>query len=181
MNKKILLSVAIGTAMVLSAGATAGYVAWKNPAYAEVVGVEPVTRIVTTPDKSCRSLQAVQPKAPGGESPGAGIVIDGMAGGAIRHQDADEAANAATSRADLLRGDATPKQAQQKDTYSAGGLRCRAGNRVVTKVIAYDVRYRLHGKTTKVRMDHDPGQRLPVKDGKVILTRDAIKTPDPKA
>ncbi len=172
MKKKILMGAAIGTAAVLSAGATAGYLAWKNPAYAEVVGVEPVTRVVTTPDKACRSAKVAQRKPVADENAVAGIVIDGMAGGMVRHQDVDNAAGAAATRADLLRGDSTGDQAQKKmqerDKYSAGALHCRAGNRVSTKVVAYDVRYRLYGKTTKVRMDHDPGQRLSVKNGKVV-------------
>jgi uncharacterized protein YcfJ len=181
MRKKILMGTAIGIAAVLSAGATAGYLAWKNPAYADVVGIEPVTKVVMTPDKACRGARIAQRKPAADERAGPDIVIDGMAGGVIRQQDAD---NAAVARADLLRGDSAGGQAQkktqEKDTYSASGLRCRAGNRVTTKVIAYDVRYRLHGKTSKVRMDHDPGRRLPVKDGKVVLTREAVK-PEPKA
>lgn len=171
MKKKILMGTAIATAAVLSAGATAGYLAWRNPAYADVVGIEPVTKVVMTPDKACRGAKIAQRK-PADENAGPDIVIDGMAGGVIRHQDAE---GAAAIRADLLRGDAkgdqAPKKTQEKDTYSAGGLRCRAGNRVTTKVIAYDVRYRLFGKTAKVRMDHDPGRRLPVKNGKVVVTR----------
>jgi uncharacterized protein YcfJ len=181
MKKKILMGTAISAAAVLSAGATAGYLAWKNPAYAEVVGIEPVTKLVMTPDKACRSAKVAQRKPAANENAGPDIVIDGMAGGVIRHQDADGAAD---TRADLLPGDSTldqgQKKAREKDTYSAGGLRCRGSNRVTTKVIAYDVRYRLHGKTSKVRMDHDPGRRLAVRNGKVILTREPAK-PDPKA
>jgi uncharacterized protein YcfJ len=43
--------------------------------------------------------------------------------------------------------------------------------------VAYDVRYRLHGKTTKVRMDHNPGTRLPVREGKVVIVQDSGRNP----
>jgi uncharacterized protein YcfJ len=69
---------------------------------------------------------------------------------------------------------------QEKEPYVATEKHCKTANRVSEKVVAYDVRYRLHGKTSKVRMDHDPGARLPVRDGKVILTQDADAKPDPK-
>jgi uncharacterized protein YcfJ len=175
MKKKILMGAAIGAAAVLSAGATAGYLAWKNPAYAEVVGVEPVTQVVTTQDKTCRSLQAAQRKSAREDEPIIGTVIDGMAGGVVRRQDANGVASVVSTRAELLgretAGDQAQKKIQEKDTYSADGKHCRGRNRVSAKVVAYDVRYRLYGKTSKVRMDHDPGQRLPVKDGKVVINR----------
>lgn len=37
------------------------------------------------------------------------------------------------------------------------------------KQIGYDVRYWLNGKLMLVRMDHDPGSRIPVRDGKPVL------------
>jgi len=171
MKKKILMGAAIGTAAVLSAGATAGYLAWKNPAYAEVVGVEPVTQVTTAPDRACRRAQAAQRESAREEERIAETVIDGMAGGVVKRQDAKGERTPVSTRVDLLGGESGNRnldKLQEKDTYAAGGKRCRAGSRVSMKVIAYDVRYRLHGKTAKVRMDHDPGQRLPVKDGKVV-------------
>jgi uncharacterized protein YcfJ len=39
-------------------------------------------------------------------------------------------------------------------------------------VIAYDVTYRHDDVQRRVRMDHDPGNRLPVVDGKVVIATD---------
>ena len=33
----------------------------------------------------------------------------------------------------------------------------------------FDVTYRLNGKTATVKMDRDPGQRIPVRDGHLVL------------
>ena len=37
------------------------------------------------------------------------------------------------------------------------------------KQTGYDVRYWLNGKLMLVRMDHDPGSRIPVRNGKPVL------------
>lgn len=39
-------------------------------------------------------------------------------------------------------------------------------------IVAYDVTYRLDEVQRRVRMDHDPGNRLPVVDGKVVVATD---------
>src|SRR5262249_53233255 len=104
------------------------------------------------PDKACRDEQLRRSKVARDELRISGTVIDGMAGGAIS---------------------AEPKISVDEDSFTTpAGRHCLAANRVVEKVVAYDVRYRLHGKTSKVRMDHDPGRQLPVREGKVVLTRE---------
>jgi uncharacterized protein YcfJ len=35
----------------------------------------------------------------------------------------------------------------------------------------YDVTYELDGAQRTVRMDHDPGDRIPVKDGEPLVSR----------
>jgi uncharacterized protein YcfJ len=37
--------------------------------------------------------------------------------------------------------------------------------------VGYDVTYELDGKQRVVRMDHDPGDRIPVRDGEPIVSR----------
>ncbi len=162
MRKTIFLSAGIGTVMVASAAATAGYVAWKNPSYAEVVSVVPIKQSIATSDKVCRNEQARRRKAATEESAAMGTVIDGMAGGQVN---------------DRLLDSSSP----DADTFVVAGRTCRASNRLSERIVAYEVRYRLHGKTAKVRMDHDPGPQLPVKNGNVVLTRDVAKRSTPKA
>jgi uncharacterized protein YcfJ len=41
------------------------------------------------------------------------------------------------------------------------------------KVVGYDVKYQLDGKEGRVRMDGDPGSRIPVKDGQLVLAETA--------
>ena len=161
MRKHWLLAALVGVVCLLSAGAVAGFMALKNPAFAEVVSVDPVTETVSRPDRGCRDEQIRQRKAMQEASRNsAGTVIGGMAGGVVTHP---------------------PQPVQQEDgAYAKPGAHCQAANRVSAKIVAYDVRYRLHGKTAKVRMDHNPGPKLPVKNGKVVVTREVAKRAGPK-
>lgn len=145
MGKHLLLPALVGAVALLSAGALAGYHALMNPAFAEVISVIPVRQTVSRPDKACRDDLARRRKA-AAAGDATGTVVDGMPGGVV-----------------------SQGKAFENDVHVTNGLRCQAANRVTEKVIGYDVRYRLHGKTSKVRMDHDPGRQLPVKDGKVVL------------
>jgi uncharacterized protein YcfJ len=65
------------------------------------------------------------------------------------------------------------KKTRPNDTYAATVRQCKTITQLSEKVVAYDVRYRLHGKTSKVRMDHDPGKRIPVRNGKLVVGKDA--------
>ena len=55
------------------------------------------------------------------------------------------------------------------------GERIRLGNEDV--VVGYDVTYRYEGMEQTVRMDQDPGDRLPVVDGEVVLRTAAATAP----
>ncbi len=46
-----------------------------------------------------------------------------------------------------------------------------------TKSLGYDVTYRLNDKQDVVRMDHNPGQRIPVLDGQLELTSAGANSP----
>ena len=35
--------------------------------------------------------------------------------------------------------------------------------------MGYDVKYRLRGEEGQVRMDHEPGERIPVRDGELLI------------
>lgn len=190
MKKNMMLAALVGVTGLISAGALAGYLAWKDPAFAEVVSVEPVRKFVAAPDKPCADEPAIRHQSAANEPPASGVVINGMAGGMITRQPArfekvatlgavaagDPAGRAIQDSkvpAKTSRSGKTANKAQAKQTMVVSGANCRKANRVSEKIVAYDVRYRFHGKTTKVRMDHDPGKRLPVRNGKVVIVQEA--------
>ncbi|HSX87341.1 MAG TPA: hypothetical protein VLG17_05015, partial [Pseudomonas sp.] len=60
---------------------------------------------------------------------------------------------------------------QANDTYTTTETRCSTVTDTSEKVIGYDVKYQLDGKEGRVRMDSDPGSRIPVEDGQLVLTQ----------
>ena len=58
----------------------------------------------------------------------------------------------------------------------------RPGERIALgtedRIVAYDVTYRFDGVENTVRMDEDPGERLPVLDGQIMTRMAAAGTPD---
>jgi len=56
-------------------------------------------------------------------------------------------------------------------TYETTEARCTTVYDSVEKPDGYNVRYRLEGVERTVRMDHDPGDRIPLEDGEVVTTR----------
>jgi uncharacterized protein YcfJ len=197
MKKNMVLAALVGITGLVSAGALAGYFAWRNPAFAEVVSVEPVTQFVAAVDRVCVDEQVSRRESAANESLASAVAIDGMAGGMITRQPArlEKVATLGTvaagnpgGRADQeSKAPAKPNRsakaankAHGKQAVAASGVPCRKANRIAEKIVAYDVRYRMHGKTTKIRMDHDPGTRLPVRDGKVVIVQNAGRK-QPKA
>ena len=55
--------------------------------------------------------------------------------------------------------------------YQTTERRCRTAYDTRMRTIGYQVRYRLKGQEGTVRMDHDPGRQIPVRNGELVLTR----------
>jgi uncharacterized protein YcfJ len=173
MNKSLVVGAVLGGASVLSLGGYAGYRAMSGPAYADVVSVEPVKQAVTTPKEECRTEQVTRRKDVKDEHQIVGTVIGGVVGGVVGHQVGEgrgkDLATVAGAVGGGYAGNRVQKHMQDNDTYTTQERRCKTVNVASEKVIAYDVKYLLDGHVGKVRMESKPGDRLPVKNGKVVL------------
>lgn len=178
-DRPILVGALLVGGALLSIGAAAGYVIATKPEYAQVIFAEPVTRAVTVAEQQCRGVQVKKRKQDKDAHRVAGTVIGGMAGGVIAHQvggTGRKAASAAGAADGTSEGNhRAQKKVQARSAIAANERRCRIVNRTEQKVIAYDVRYRLDGKLGKVRMDHAPGARIPVKNGQLVLSPEPAK------
>jgi uncharacterized protein YcfJ len=65
---------------------------------------------------------------------------------------------------------------QQGNTYTTTEQRCQTVYDSHQKQVGYDVRYRLGEVENSVKMDHHPGERIPVQDGQLVLTQNAEPT-----
>jgi uncharacterized protein YcfJ len=178
MNKSMLTGVVLGAIAVTAIGGVAGYKALNpEPAFADVLAVQPVTETTKTPKQVCDDV-AVTEKAPV-KDPNriAGTAIGAVAGGLLGRQigggSGRDLATVGGAVAGGYAGHQVQKGMQEKDTVSRTETRCKTVYESHTKTLGYDVRYRLGEEEGQVRMDHQPGPRIPVKDGQLQLNAPA--------
>jgi uncharacterized protein YcfJ len=178
MNKSLLIGLVLGAIVVTAGGAIAGRELFK-PKFAEVLDVDPVTKQIRTPREECREV-AVTRQAPVKDQRRItgtviGAVVGGVLGSQIGSGDGRKVATAAGAAAGGYAGNKVQQNMQQRSTQTVTETQCKTVYDTSQKVIGYDVKYRLGKQTETVRMDHDPGERIPVEDGKVVLARAAGK------
>jgi hypothetical protein len=86
------------------------------------------------------------------------------------------ATGARSPRSRALRQAATPAIASRIGCSRATPIEtteqhCKTVYDTHEKQVGYDVHYRLDGVEKSVKMDHHPGERIPVQDGKLVLTQ----------
>lgn len=171
----MIKGIAIGSvAMVaISASGVTGYKMLSQPKSAEVLAVEEIKEKVRIPRQDCQDVQ-VQRRAPvQDENRIAGTVIGGILGGVLGNQigrgSGNTLATVAGAAAGGYAGNTVQKSMQNRDTVATADHRCRTVYETSEKLAGYDVTYSLSGKEGHVRLDHDPGKTIPVKDGKLVL------------
>jgi uncharacterized protein YcfJ len=145
-----------------------------------VLSAEPVTKSVRTPHKNC-STEAVTHQAPTKDPHQiTGTVIGAVVGGVLGHQigggSGKTVATVAGAAAGGYAGNKVQERMQEGNTYQTNETRCATTYDTVQKPDGYVVRYKLHDREGTVHMDHDPGERIPVQDGKLVLTKSEQRT-----
>ena len=174
----MLTGIVAGAVAVTAIGGVAGYKALNpEPEFAEVLAVEPVTETTKTPREVCDDV-AVNEQAPV-KDPNriAGTAIGAVAGGLLGNQlgggSGRTLATVAGAAAGGYAGNQVQKNLQEKDTVSRTERRCKTVYESNAQTVGYDVRYRLGKEQGQVRMDRQPGPRIPVKDGQLQLNAPA--------
>jgi len=176
MDKSMIKGLVIGGLAATAVGAVAGYkVIGDRDAYAEVVSVEPVTRTVSTPRTVCDDV-VVSHKAPVKDPKrvtGAvlGAVVGGVVGNQVGDGDGQKLATVAGAAAGGYAGSKIQKRMQDSNTHQTTEQRCRTVRDKHEVPDGYQVSYVWRGEKGTVRMDHDPGRRIPVKDGELVIAR----------
>jgi len=174
MNKSMLTGVVLGAIAVTAIGGVAGYKALNpEPEFADVLAVKPVTETTKTPKQVCNEVtvnEQVPVKDPNRIT---GTAIGAVAGGLLGHQigggTGRTLATVGGAAAGGYAGNQVQKNMQENKTVSRTETRCKTVYESHTKTIGYDVSYRLGKEEGQVRMDHQPGSRIPVKDGQLQL------------
>ena len=174
MNKSLITGLIVGGVAVTAAGAYAGYQAMDERSSAEVLDVEPLMRTVRTPRQVCSDEIVSHQAATNDPKRVTGAVIGAVAGGVIGNQIGDGSgqtvATVAGAAAGGYAGSKIQKHMQDDKATQSIQQECRTVYDSAQQPDGYEVRYRLDGKEFTVQMDHDPGQRIPVENGQVVLT-----------
>ena len=151
-----------------------------GPQYAQVVQVVPLTRQVTTPKQECRNVTVTHTRPARDTHQIIGSVAGAVIGGLIGHQigggTGKDIATVAGAAAGGYAGNRIEEHVQAGNTYTTTQQQCRTVYDKTVEPNGYEVRYRLNGREGTVRMDHAPGQRIPVRHGQLVLSQSAQST-----
>lgn len=175
MNKSMLIGVVTGAAIVTAGGAFAGYKTWERQHYAQVLSADLVTESVKTPRQECHQETVTHQQQPKDQHRIAGTVIGAVVGGVLGNQvgggSGKKVATVAGAAAGGYAGNRVQDRMQKGNTYTTTEQRCSTVYDIEHRPAGYDVTYVLDGQTKVVRMPHDPGKRIPVEDGQLVLTQ----------
>ena len=174
MNKSLWIGMAAGTAIAVGAGAVAGLkIMSQGPRYAQVVQVIPLTRTISTPKHECHDETVVRQRPARDSHRVFGTIAGAVVGGLLGHQvgggSGRDLATAAGAAAGGYAGNRIENRMQRGNTYTTTERKCALVHQRSVEQDGYEVHYRLGGKEGTVRMDHDPGNRIPVEHGQLVL------------
>lgn len=142
--------------------------------YARVVQVIPLTRQVETPRQQCHNVTVTHVRHARDSHQIIGSIAGAVVGGLIGHQigggTGKDIATAAGAAAGGYAGNRIEKHIQNGNTYTTTRKQCRTVYVKTRRPNGYEVRYRLDGRLGTVRMSHDPGQRIPVRNGRLAIS-----------
>ncbi|HSX52382.1 MAG TPA: glycine zipper 2TM domain-containing protein [Cellvibrio sp.] len=175
MNKSMIIGTILGAGVATAGGAIGSYQLLKAPDYAEVISSTPVIKQTKIPHEECHDETVVHQKPVKDENRIAGKLIGAVAGGVLGHQvgggSGKKVATVAGAVAGGYAGDKVQGNMQKNDTYTTVEQRCKTTYETREDITGYDVVYRLEDKESSVRMTYDPGNKIPVENGQLVLAQ----------
>lgn len=175
MNKSLLAGVGIGVVAALGITAVASMNLFeRKPEFAEVLSATPIKETIKQPRQECRNVTLTHRRPVQDDNRIAGSVLGAVAGGVLGHQigggRGKDIATIAGAAIGGYGGNQTQKALQDRDTYTTTEQRCKTVYDKQEKTTGYDVSYQIGNRKGKVRMENDPGQRIPLdSDGQLVL------------
>lgn len=172
-SKQLVIGGIVGAIAVTALGATAGYRMLDSDNYAEVIAVTPGYKLVSVPREECRDqLVSVQrPTSDPNQIAGtvAGAVIGGLAGSQVGGGDGKKVATVGGAVAGGYAGKKVQEGMQERNTDQVNESVCETMQDSHNEPAGFDVTYLLDGQENTVRMNDDPGRRIPIENGRPVI------------
>ncbi|XKE46673.1 glycine zipper 2TM domain-containing protein [Halomonas organivorans] len=171
MSKSIVVG---GALAVLGVGGMA-FGAWqiqesRQPQYADITGVEPLTRTVETPREVCEDV-VVQRQAPTRDphrvvGTAAGAIVGGLLGNQVGGGSGRKIATLAGAVGGGFAGREVQDRIEAGQTVSTTERRCHTVTDSHQETVGYEVSWRYDGQVHTTRLDERPqGERVQMVDG----------------
>ncbi len=175
MNRQLLIGGIAGALAVTAIGAVAGYRMLDQANYAEVLSVKAATKTVSVPRESCSDELVTVTRPTRDPNQIAGTVVGAVIGGVLGNQVGDgkgkKLATVGGAVGGGYAGNKVQEGMQDRNTYQQSQRNCKTVRDSHQEAAGYDVTYRLDGREQRVHMDYDPGRRIPVENGVVVLSK----------
>ena len=173
MNRSLAVGLVIGAIAASTVGAVAGYRMLGASSGAEVISAKALTKTIKTPRKECHDEQVTHTKPIKDHDrlvgTGIGAVVGGLLGSRVGGGNTRIVTGLAGAAAGGYAGNKIQQKVQQGNTYDTTEQRCITAYDTHEEPAGYEVVYMLDGKRHHVHMDHDPGQKIPVRDGQIVI------------
>lgn len=174
MNKSMLTGVVLGSSLAVAGAGIGAYQMFpKEPTFAEVLAVNAVTERVETPREVCKDVTVTRQKAVKDKHQVVGTAVGAIAGGLLGNALGGGGRNTGLKVAGAVAGgyagNKAQEQIQRNNTETVVESQCETVVDVTERTIGYDVDYRIGDEPGRVRMDHQPGATIPLRDGQLVL------------
>jgi len=174
MNKQLVLGGIVGALAVAAIGAVAGC-GMTGGDYAEVTAVKAATKTVRVPREECRDELVTRTRATKDPNQIAGTVAGAVVGGVLGNQvgggSGKDLATVGGAVAGGYAGNKIQEGMQERNTYEETQRTCVTVHDSREEQAGYDVTYRLDGVEHAIHLDYDPGKRIPVVNGELVLEK----------
>jgi uncharacterized protein YcfJ len=163
----------IGAVAVTAVGSWAGFQALDSENYAEVISADPAMKLVSVPREECRD-QVVTTKKPVKDKKQitgtvAGAVIGGVLGNQVGGGSGKDIATVAGAVGGAYAGNKIQENVQDNNVEQQVKTVCSTVYDQREEQDGFNVTYRLDGQEHTVHMDYNPGRKIPVEDGVLMI------------
>lgn len=174
MNKSMIIGTVLGIGIATTGGAIASYKILKEPDHADVIKSVALTKEVKIPHEECEDKTVTHQRPVQDKNRVAGKAVGAILGGVLGHQlgggKGKQVTTVAGAVAGGYAGDRVQNNMQKSDTYTTVEHVCNTQYETREDIIGYNVTYRFKGKEDTVKMSYDPGEKIPVQNGELVLT-----------